>query len=48
MNEKLPKCSTAGKKQENYNFDDCVSGNIVTAFGLPYDWNSVMHYGLNL
>ena len=34
--------------QETANFDDCVSENIVTDYGLPYDWNSIMHYDLYL
>ena len=43
----MPKCTTDGKTQENQNFDDCVSGEVVTDFGTNYDWESVMHYDLD-
>jgi len=42
----LTKCTATGQQQATANFDNCVSGNTVTAFGIGYDYKSVMHYGL--
>ena len=40
------RCTATGQIQATANFDNCVSGNTVTAFGIGYDYKSVMHYGL--
>ena len=37
-------CNSSGQTQETANFDDCVSGAVVTAYSAPYDFNSIMHY----
>ena len=39
-------CTRTGFTQSTASFDDCVRGGIVTDYGVGYDFNSVMHYGL--
>ncbi len=34
-------CSSSTPLSE---LDDCVSGSVVEDFGLPYDFDSIMHY----
>ena len=40
--------------QENANFDDCVSGDVLMVYDTapydtaPYDFKSIMHYGFDL
>jgi len=43
----VQRCSKEGVSQATADFSDCVSGNIVTDFGVGYDFKSVMHYPLN-
>merc|ERR1712172_267047 len=46
--ENLPKCTEEGQVQDTANFDNCVSGMIVEDFGVGYDKDSIMHYGITL
>jgi len=46
--ENLPECSEEGVTQDTANFDNCVSGLIVEDFGVGYDKDSIMHYGITL
>jgi len=46
--ENLPECTEEGQVQDTANFDNCVSGLIVEDFGVGYDKDSIMHYGITL
>jgi len=41
--ENLPQCTTDGKSQ-GASFDNCIDGDPVEDFGVPYDPKSIMHY----
>ena len=47
--DKAKKCATdvSGLSQATANFDDCVDGTVTTAYGTPYDFQSIMHYDLD-
>ena len=40
-----PRCSTEGKTQ-GASFADCSNGRVNMAYDAPYDFKSIMHYGL--
>jgi len=46
--DNLPECKEDGQVQATANFDNCVSGMIVDDFGVGYDKDSIMHYGITL
>ena len=39
-------CDISGFTQKTASFDDCVRGDVVTDYGVEYDFTSIMHYGL--
>ena len=44
--EATPKCDSTGVAQAEADFSNCVDGRVVTNYGTPYDFESIMHYGL--
>ena len=42
----MPKCDSTGVAQAEADFSNCVDGTVVTNYGTPYDFESIMHYGL--
>ena len=42
----MPKCNSTGVAQAEADFSNCVDGTVVTNYGTPYDFESIMHYGL--
>lgn len=46
--DNLPKCSIEGVSLATADFSNCVSGNIVEDYGVGYDKDSIMHYGIKL
>ena len=44
--EATPRCDASGVAQAEADFSSCVDGTVVTNYGTPYDFESVMHYGL--
>ena len=44
--EVTPRCDASGVAQAEADFSSCVDGTVVTNYGTPYDFESVMHYGL--
>ena len=47
--EKSTKCATdvSGMSQASADFSNCVDGSVVSNYGTPYDFESMMHYGLD-
>ena len=45
--ENTKRCNNDDVAQNEADFSDCVGGRVVTNYGTPYDWDSIMHYRRN-